>query len=321
MTQLSQQISSKYRWVSSKLPEWKTSDQRTRNNIFGFVLFLPTFLVLAGLVLFPVLYVIYLSMLEISIFETSGTFVGVQNYIEMISESSFQAAFGRGVIYAFFAVMFQLFLGITLGLLINKSFRGVTLVRTIAIFPYLVPIIAVVIMWQWILNPVYGAVNLWGVELGLINESIAFFENGDLALPSVIVFGSWKYQAIVTLVILARLQAIPGSLYEQAKVSGASALQRFFYITLPNLRSAILLMILLRGIWQFNQFAVIWLFTRGGPYGTTTTLPVYVYKKSFISYELGAGAAGTMVLFILLAIASVFYFWYFQPSEEIETQR
>jgi len=297
-----------------------TSDQQTRMDIFGFLMFLPTLLYLLIFIFTPLLYTFYVSLHQAHLLELSMSFSGFENYRELFSSNSFWQATGKGILYSVFSVSFQMLFGIALALTISKSFKGVSLVRTIGIFPYLVPLISVVIMWKWLLNRTYGAVNQYAVEFGLIAEPIRFFGNPDLALGSIIVVGSWKVSAIVTLVILARLQAIDDTLYEQAKISGASIVQSFRYITLPNLRSAILLLILLRSIWQFNKFSVIWLFTRGGPLSATTTLPVYIYETTFIQYKLGEGSAGAMVLFNLLAIFAVIYFWYFKPSQEISNR-
>lgn len=290
------------------------------NRRFGFILFLPSLLLIVGLFLFPMAYIFYLSLFEIGIFAQQGTFVGLENYITLATSSEFHSALGVGASFAIGSVVFQLILGMTLALLVNKSFLGNSLARTIAIFPYLIPIIAVVVMWKFMINPTYGALNYYAVSLGLINEPIRFFGSLDLALPLVIFTTSWKFTAFVALIILARLQAIDKRLYEQAKISGASKFQAFKEITLPNLRSAILLVVFLRSVFMFNKFAAIFLFTEGGPLGSTTNLPIFIYRKTFQDFNLGQGSAASIMFFSLLVVFATIYFWRFNPSEEVEVQ-
>jgi multiple sugar transport system permease protein len=108
-------------------------------------------------------------------------------------------------------------------------------------------------------------------------------------------------------------------MYEQAKISGASIYQMFRDITLPNLRSAILLVVLLRGMFMFNKFDAVWLLTKGGPLGATETLPVYIYRRTFFEFDLALGSAAAINLFLILAVVATVYFWYFKPSKEVAT--
>lgn len=295
------------------------TDQRSRKSRFGLILFLPALILLTVLFLIPIAYIFYMSLHEIGILETAGEFVGLGNYVDLFTNGAFQYAIWVGVVYAVASVGFQLLLGLTLALLANKSFRGASMVRTLVIFPYLVPMIAVVIMWRWIANPVYGVLNYALTSVGIIGESIDFFGSIDLAMPAVIVASSWKYTAFVSLILLARLQAIDDTFYEQAKISGASTWQTFREVTLPNLKNAILLVVFLRSIFMFNKYSSIWLFTEGGPLSATTNLPIYLYKVTFQQFELGMGSAAAMTLFGILICFAIVYFTLFNPSEEIET--
>lgn len=296
-----------------------TTDQRSRKSRFGILLFAPALVLLTSLFLLPIAYIFYLSLHDIGILEATGEFVGLGNYGELFTDGAFQHALWVGTVYAAGSVAFQLLLGLALALLANKSFRGVSLVRTLVIFPYLVPMIAVVIMWRWIANPVYGVLNYALTSTGLVAESINFFGSLDLVMPALIVASSWKYTAFVSLILLARLQAIDETLYEQAKISGASTWQAFREVTLPNLKNAILLVVFLRSIFMFNKYSSIWLFTEGGPLSATTNLPIYLYERTFHQFELGTGSAAAMTLFGILICFAIVYFTLFNPSEEIET--
>lgn len=296
------------------------SDQHRRQNIFGVSMLIPAFLFLVVFVMLPVLYVINLSLHEIGIFAESGEFVGLSNYAELLADGRFHNALWNGVVYALSSVAFQVLLGLTLALALSSDFVGSSFARTVAIFPYLVPLITVIIMWRWMLNPNYGVINYYLVVYTPIQEPINFF-GSSLAMPSIIASGGWKLVPFATLVFLARLQAIDHTLYEQAATAGASRIQMFRYITLPNLRSAILLVVLLRIVWNFNHFSLIWLFTRGGPLEKTTTLPIYIYKEIFQQFNLGMGSAAAIILFAVLVVFAIIYFRVFKPSEELKTRQ
>lgn len=297
------------------------NDFSKKNKLFGFVLFLPALIFLAIFILLPIVYVFWISLHEMHLLATEGTFIGLGNYAALLTSPDVRSAFQTGIIYAVGSVSFQLLIGLFIALVLNREFVGSSVARTLAILPYLVPVITVVLMFRWITNPLYGILNVKLVSLGLVSEPINFFGDPTLAMPTLIVASSWKYISFCVLVFLARLQSIDDALYEQAKISGANLYQMFTTITLPNLWNAILLVVLLRVIWMFNKFGIIWLFTRGGPLQKTTTFPIYIYESTFLNYKLGLGSAGAILLFLVLAVVAAIYFWRFKPSQEIETTR
>lgn len=294
-------------------------DQQRRNELFGFVMFLPALLFLAVLVIAPLSYVVWLSFNEVNILASWGdeTWTGLSNYVELLTSSQFHQATIFGVIYAAGTVSVQLVVGLGLALVLNKNIPFSSTIRTLAILPYLVPMISVVLMWKWILDPLYGVLNQLLLELGLIESAISYFSMTGLVIPSLIIASSWKYVAFMALFILARLQTIDDSLYEQARMNGASAWQQFRTVTLPNLRSVILLTVLLRIIFMFNKFDVIYMFTGGGPINRTTNIPIYLYQITFNQMELGTGSAGSVILAIILMCFAAFYFWYYKPANEV----
>lgn len=297
------------------------STVKQRYPIFGPVMFLPAVFFLIIFAVIPVIYILYLSFFEISLTANVGdrVFVGLENYAQIITSPDVHHALWVGIRFAVGTVLIQVLIGLLLALVLNQEFIGSSYARTFALLPYLVPGIAVVLMFRWIADPTYGIGNALLISSGFVEEPISFFGSIELALPAVIVASSWKYISFCILVFLARLQSIDDILYEQAKISGASELQMFRTITLPNLRSAILLVILLRMIWMFNKFGIIWQFTSGGPLDATTTLPIHIYEVAFEEFDLGLSSAASMVLFFLLTISAIIYFWRFKPSKEIET--
>jgi|TARA_B100001964_G_scaffold228998_1_gene280797 multiple sugar transport system permease protein len=212
-------------------------------------------------------------------------------------------------IYSFFATLGAIFLGICAALLLEKKFFGKGLFRGLFLFPFVSPVIAVAFTWVYILDPFKGFLNNYLIDNSIINEPIFFLGikkvsffglDFPFTLFIVILFESWRYFPLAFLFILARLQSIPKDLYEASEIDGASKIQQFFYVTLPQLIGVISLLFILRFIWNFNKFEDIFLLT-GGNAGTRT-LTVQVYDEAFALTNMGTASAVAVIIFILLGI-------------------
>lgn len=297
-----------------------TLSQRQRNLAFSLIFMIPAIVFIGILVIVPVAFTFYLSVTDATLLSQTQSFIGLDNYTQLFQSSDFKQSIWLAIIFAASTVVFQIVLGLAFALALNRDFRGASVARTLAIAPYLVPTIVVALMWKWMLHPITGVVNKYLVHFGVVESGIPFFGTTELAMPTLVMASSWKFIAFAVIVFLARLQAIDETMYEQAQISGASVIQRFWSITLPNLRSAILLVVLLRFIWMFNKFDIIWLLTSGGPVESTTTLPVYIYRITFLRTELALGSAAAINLFVFLVAAATVYFWAFRPSQELGTR-
>jgi multiple sugar transport system permease protein len=278
-------------------------------------------LFLAVVAYLPIGYAIALSFVKKTAFSPMATFSGLRNYRLIFEEPDLWGALWRSVVFTVGAVVLQLALGLAAALLLNRAFRGQTVVRTVFVLPYLLPTIVVALVFQWLLNQEYGVVNQVLLESRLLARPINFLGGLDTAMWSVIATSGWQYGSFATLLILARLQAIPPKLYEAARVSGAGPMRCFWDVTLPNLRTTLVLVALLRGIWMFNKFDTIWLMTRGGPLKATETLPIYAYRLAFEDFDFGMAAAACTVMFVVLVVGAVLYFKLFDPSREVEVGR
>ena len=250
----------------------------------------------------------------------------LDNFRRVIEQREFWEVLKVTIYYTVFGTLGALFLGLFAALLLNQSFRGRTLLRGLFLFPYVSPVIAVAFTWVFFLDPFSGVINALGAHYGMIDTPINFLGTRaipieflgltfefPLALATVIVFEAWRYFPLSFLFILARLQALPADLYEAAEMDGATPLQKFRYITLPQLVGILSILFMLRFIWTFNKFDDIFLMT-GGAAGTRT-LTVNVYEQGFALSNLGAGSAASVVTFFVLAVFMVFYF-IFMPKEE-----
>ncbi|AUV82712.1 sugar ABC transporter permease [Salinigranum rubrum] len=263
----------------------------------------------------PILYALGMSLFEAPV--RNPQFVGFGNYVAVVTDDGFVNAFTNSIVYAVSTTVLSLLLGLGLALAINQRIRGGVALRTLMIFPYLLPTLVVIFLWKFVLDPNIGILNQYLVDWGLFEEPIAFFSTLTWAMPAVVITSVWKFASFAFFILLARLQSIDPDLYERARVEGASSWQAFRDITFPHLRGAILIILLVRGIWMFNKFDIIYLSTRGGPLDATTTLPIRVFEIAFEQVAFGQATALAGVMFFFLAAVAVVYFTVFTPAEEV----
>lgn len=280
---------------------------------------LPVSLLFIFVNLLPIGWAVTAGFFRISTFSPVWEWAGFSNYVAVLQADDFWMSLWRSTLFAAGSVILQLVVGTGIALLINEKMRFATLIRAIIITPYLIPTAIVGFMALFMGNSQYGVVNLVLLELGLIAETIPWFGSLDFAMLAVILTSSWKFTIFVTIMVLARLQSIEQGYYEAATVMGATTFQKFRDITLPNIKGVIFIVLLLRGIWMFNKFDIIWVLTRGGPLGKTTTSAIYAYQTAFVTYNLGRAAAISTLLFCILAVGAIIYFKVLEPSKEVRT--
>lgn len=281
-------------------------------------LFVGSVLILGAIVGGPLLYSIKLSFYAAESFIAPPHWVGFGNYLLVLGNPAFWGALLNGLTISISAITMQVVLGISIALVLNRQFVGQTVVRALSIVPYFLPTVVACLIAQWILDPNYGLVKsiLGSFGLGMFDwGSDSFTAKGTVVMVSV-----WIWTPFVVTCVLAGLQTIPSQLYEAARVDGASAWKQFWHITLPGLRSVLIVVILLRGIWMFNKFDVIWLLTKGGPLNQTETLPTLAYRRAFLEFDLGGGAAVATISFALLASVILVYLHFF-PIDEAKQGR
>jgi multiple sugar transport system permease protein len=203
-------------------------------------------------------------------------------------------------------VALQVVLGIGSALILQAPIRGQVIFRAISILPYILPTVVIAISFQWMLDGNVGIVTHWLMDLGF--KRFVWSDSGEAALATVIAVSVWMWTPFVTICVLAALQTIPEDLYAAARMDGAGPWQRFRYVTLPGIRDVLVVVVLLRAVWMFNKFDVIWLMTQGGPLGSTEHLPVLSYHLAFRLYDIGGGAAVATLSLALLSITLIVFF-------------
>jgi multiple sugar transport system permease protein len=285
-----------------------------KSALVGWLLLAPSLVLLGGLVVFPVLYNIWLSLFDKHAFMPVQAFVGLKHYRYFASDPEFWTSFYYGSVYAGVTMVLQLGVGVPAALLLNEGFRGRNLLRGVVLFPYMIPTIVAVILWKWLLNDSYGLVNHLLMNAGLARP-VAWL-GPDYIMASLIVTSVWQFFPFVVVTYLARLQTIPPELYEAATVDGASAWRRFLHVTLPQTASVLFVIVLLRSIWMFTKFDTVWLMAGdGGVSRYIRTLPVYAYARSFTYLQAGMGAALAVIMFVMLLAATAVYFRLFRSEE------
>ncbi len=264
------------------------------------------------LIVGPALYAVSLSFYDMPSLTAAPVWVGLGKYAEVLASAEFWNAMWNGILYAGLSIVLQVVLGIGFALLLNQNFIGRTLLRGLAFLPYLLPTVVAVLVFKWMVDGSLGIITILMDDWGL--PPIWWFETETASMVSVILISVWLWTPFVTTTFLAGLQTVPSQLYEAARVDGAGPVRRFFHVTLPSLRPILTVVILLRAVWMFNKFDVIWLTTGGGPLGATEHLPVLAYREAFALYDIGTGAAVATISFVVLMVAVAIYFRIF-PME------
>ena len=269
--------------------------ERKERNL-GLFLILPSFVIIALLVLYPILYNIFLSFFDVKMVG-SNAFTGAQNYLDILKDSEFWLSIWTSLLYVLFTTLGTTLVGLFVALLMNREFPLRGLVRSLILLPYVAPVIAVVYSWQFIFDPVNGIfMHISYDKLHLFSQRINLVRSPGTSIYVAVLFGIWKNFPFSYLMILSGLQSIDKGLYEAAEIDGCSKWEKFRYITLPEIYFLIGSIILLRAIWNFNKFEEVYLLTQN-----VKVLPVYTYLKAFTGImDIGHGAAIAVIQFVLL---------------------
>ena len=269
----------------------------------------PAVVTIAAMMVFPVLYTLWLSFHAWFASSPKGpTFVGLENYVTLIfTDSRFQGALLRTVLFTVLAVGVQTVLGIAMALVFNEEFSGRGLFRTLFLLPMMATPVAVSLVWLMMFDPTSGLLN-YLLDLVGVGPSL-WVADPNLALLCLVVVDSWKFTPLIMLIVLAGLSALPPEPYESAVIDGASAPQLFWHITLPLLRPTIMVAALFRAIDALKTFDSIFVITRGGPLYASETLNIYSFVTAFQYFNMGYSSALLVIFFGIIMGVSVLFMW------------
>ena len=261
-----------------------------------YVLLAPAIITILVIIVSPLLTTIYYSFSNIDLIRDRTTFIGLDNYIELFSSRLFWKAVEINLKFAAIVVTVPSLMGLIFALLLVEDFVGRGIGRTLLILPWALPWIVVGLLWNWLVNAQFGALNGLLYSLGLIDKYIPFMANEHLALVFTALASAWRQTSFSAILLLAALQTIPEDLYDASKVDGAGLWDRFRYITFTWLRPTLTIVVLYNIVLGFLQFDAVWIMTQGGPGDATMLISILLYRYSFINFDLGMGAAVSNVL-------------------------
>lgn len=284
------------------------SNKSIRSKLSRFLFILPAILVVGLLLIYPVVSSVYFSFTSKHLIKTDYDFVGLKNYIYVLTDSEFWHAFFTNVKWTAISLAGQLLVGFTAALALDKVRHCKSLYRTLLIIPWAFPTIVIALSWKWILNGVSGFLPHFLVDIGLCKTAPQFLSSASLAFPTLVFINIWFGAPLMMVNILSALQTVPRDQYEAAQLDGASPWKSFIHITVPHIRMVVGLLVVLRTIWIFNSFDIVYLITGGGPGGLTETVPIYAYNTGWGLKMLGRSSAVTVILLIFLLLVCALYF-------------
>lgn len=274
--------------------------------LFAWLLLAPALIYVLVIVAYPLVDTFILSFTDASLKKTSD-WVGWTNY-NAIFNATFATVIIRTFVWTFFSVLLKMIIGTFGASMLNAAVPGRALFRVLTMPPWIVPMAIGIFMWGWMYNGQFGMISGLLQRSGLTSGPVAFLAYGDTAFWATIITDVWIGVPMVTLYMLAAMQAVPQDLYEAAWTDGAGRFYRFRRITLPLLVPSMVTMSILSLISTFNSFDIIWILTKGGPNNETTTMIIDTYQTAIGSHKYGAGAARAVLICIFLSVFCVCYF-------------
>lgn len=277
-------------------------------NLTRWIFVLPAVIIVGLLFVYPFFSSIFYSFTNKNLIMPNYRFVGLDNYKAVLSDPNFFSAFFNSIKWTVLSLAGQVIIGFVLALALHRVRRFKKLYRTLLIVPWAFPTIVIAFSWQWILNGVYGYLPNIIVKLGLMEHDPAFLTDSTWAFICLVFINIWFGAPMIMVNVLSALQTVPQEQFEAAKIDGATSWQVFRHITFPHIKVVVGLLVVLRTVWIFNNFDIIYLITGGGPSNATMTLPIFAYNLGWGTKLLGRASAVTVLLFIFLLTVCFIYF-------------
>ena len=279
-----------------------------KDKITLMIFLVPAIVMLIGVSLVPTIYLVNTSFTSWELSDIySRVYIGFSNYVELMRDSRFWHSLGLAFYFMGGTTSLQLLIGLILAILLNMKLRGIQLLRSVSVIPMVLPPVVVGMIW-WILysptvGPIHYYINTILLPFGLRMKPVLAIK--QTAMLGVIASDVWEWTPFITLTLLAALQSLPREPYESALIDGASKFQVFGYITLPMLKPAILLVLLLRAMESMKVFPKIYVMTAGGPGKATETVNYYAFLKGLTYLEVGYSSAMVVIMFVIIIIFSI----------------
>jgi multiple sugar transport system permease protein len=272
-----------------------------RRQAFAFPV--PAVVTLCVIVIIPIVFNLYLALTKWTIGLGQPRFIGLANFIELLSDERVLNGVMVMIYFSGLSLSLEMVLGLLIAVYFNRQFKGSEVVQAIYILPFAATPVAVALIWRIMLNPEIGVLNYLLQSVGLPGS--LWVSSPKTAIPALVMVDVWKWTPMITLIVLAGLKSLPHEPYEAACVDGASALQIFWYITLPLIRPVLIAALMLRSLDNLKEFDMIYTITQGGPGIASETLYLYSYNVGFSFFKAGYGSALMVVVFLIVLVFNV----------------
>jgi multiple sugar transport system permease protein len=276
-----------------------------RDAPFGYALLLPAAALILVLVGYPFVRALWLSFHRKLLGRVEAPWIGLGNYEALLSDRIFWLAVKNVFIFTATSVALKLAIGLLIALILNEALPLRNLWRSIILLPYAMPTLVSVLVWKWMFSDIGGILDYLLNQTRIMEGPMLWLSDPGKAMGSVIAVNVWRGFPFFVITLLAGLQGVPQDQYDAAKVDGAGVFARFWYVTIPSLLPVIAVVTLFSTILTFNDFAIIWVLTRGGPGGSTDVLSTLTYKIAIAGYELGKGVAVSVLMLPILLVLIV----------------
>jgi multiple sugar transport system permease protein len=261
----------------------------------------------AAVILYPFLNSVRLAFYRSTLTFPEPVFRGLDNFSRLFADPAFHESWMRTVLFVALTTGLTVWLGLVWAIVLNQSFRGHKLLRSLSLLPWVMPSTVTAFLWAWLLHGQVGLLNAALIALGVIDTPIVWLASSSGAMAAVVVAKAWLSTALVMTFFLAALQSLPMELVEAARIDGARDRQVIRHIVLPHLRNTLIVVIVLQAMGNLQQIDVIYAMTGGGPVRATSVLSIEVYRTAFQSWNIGLAAAIGVVWFITISIPAAIY--------------
>jgi ABC-type sugar transport system permease subunit len=273
-----------------------------RTSRFPALWLLPALVPVIALTIFPIVQALWTSLHQVMLLFPGEDWVGLDNYRNVITGEYFGVALKNSLLFTLFSAPLVVVIGTATALFLNREFGGVAVLRSIVLLPWVLPGAISAVLWVWIFHPSWGVINSLLRRLELIDRSIPWLSNPDLAFLSVAVAHVWTQLPFTIVLVMAALSTLNKEVMEAAELDGATSAQRFAHIVFPHIKAILVVLLIYNALTAFTTYDIVYAMTGGGPGTATTLLSFQIWKESFSMYDFGAGSA---VAFIIVAISAL----------------
>jgi multiple sugar transport system permease protein len=267
----------------------------------------PALLVMVLVIGYPLVYTIWLGFFKDDPFTGTRTWNGIGNYETLLRSEKFWDITKNTFYWTIFSTFFAFILGFGAALVIQREFFGRGIVRGLLLIPWVISFVAAAYVWRWILHSDYGLFSGMLMRWGWIDDQIIFLDSTKWVLPSLIFANVWKEFPFVMIMMLAGLQTVPEQLMRAARIDGANSWNQFLHVTIPQVRSVMVITLLLLFVTNLNSFGLPWIMTGGGPANASMIWIVQIYTTAFRNLQFGLASAFSVILFIFMLTIGYFY--------------